>query len=148
MTTSKYILVAVMSGITGTTIMTAFMLILRMVTRRQLNVITILGTMLTGSTTADGKCVTTPRVLITGTIAHYFVGIFFSFVYLWLWNNHIVGDDWWTTTILGFVTGLVGIAVWRTYFYIHRHPPQVPLRIYLAAILLAHVIFAWGVKWG
>ncbi|RYZ38767.1 MAG: hypothetical protein EOP49_30750 [Sphingobacteriales bacterium] len=137
----------IIAAVAATTLMTAFVSIIKVITRQQLNVIRVLGTMLTGSTTRDGGCSRRLGALALGTIVHYGVGLFFLFIYVYLWNHNVINTDWLTTTILGFVTGLLGITVWRIYLYIHARPPQVPLRLYLISILFAHVIFAWTVRW-
>ncbi|HTE26077.1 hypothetical protein [Flavitalea sp.] len=139
--------IAIIAGIAATTLMTIFVLLFHIITGEQINVIRILGTMLTASTTTEGGCSRSAGSLGAGIFAHYAVGLSFSFVYIWLWLHQVINMDWVTTTTLGFVTGLAGIAVWRLYFRIHSHPPVVPLKLYLSCILFAHVIFAWGEKW-
>jgi putative exporter of polyketide antibiotics len=135
------------AGIAATTLMTVFVLVIRLITGKQINVIRILGTMLTASTTTDGECPKKVGILAAGIIAHYAVGLFFSIVYIWLWTHRIIKTDWVTTTVLGFLTGLLAITVWRLYFSIHAHPPRVPLRLFLVCIFGAHVVFAWTERW-
>jgi len=147
MTTLQYIGISLLTGLTGTTIMTLFVLAIHRASRYQLNVIRILGTMLTGSTGPNGECAANPAVYVTGTIVHYLVGFFFAFIYVFLWNNEMISRDWITTGVIGFITGLVGIAVWRLYFFVYSQPPAVELRWYLPCILFAHVVFAWGAQW-
>ena len=141
------ILIPVIAGITGTTFMTIAILLVKRITGRQINVIRILGTMLTASTTADGGCSRRLGSMATGVVGHYAVGIIFSFVYMYLWKHQLIGTDWITTSILGFVTGLTGIITWSIYFRVHAHPPHVPLKLYLSCILSAHILFAWGARW-
>jgi hypothetical protein len=144
---SEDVVISIVAGIAATTLMTAFVLAFRIITGERINVVRILGTMLTSSTTPAGRCSEKPGTRVAGIIAHYSVGIFFSFVYLWLWQNEIIKTDLITTTLLGFITGLIGITVWRLYFLFHSHPPAVPLKLYLTCILFAHVIFAWTARW-
>jgi hypothetical protein len=143
----KVILIPVVVGIAATTTMTMFVLVVRILTGKQLNVIRILGTMLTASTTVDGRCSSKASSLVAGTIMHYAVGLFFSFAYIWMWREQVISTAWITTTLLGVITGLIGILVWKSYFRIHSHPPVVPMTLYLACILFAHVIFALTARW-
>jgi hypothetical protein len=141
------ILIPVVAGLAATTAMTMFVLLLHLLTGQQLNVIRILGTMLTSSTTTEGGCSKKAGSQVAGTIAHYAVGLFFSFAYIWMWRHQLIKTDWFTTAILGFVTGMFGIIVWKSYFRIHSNPPFVPMRLYLACILFAHVIYSWTARW-
>jgi hypothetical protein len=133
-----------LAGTAGTTAMTAAVLAVAATSRHELNVLKILGTMLTGGAKEDGSCSKAPSTFALGIATHYAVGYLFAVVYFWLWNNNIMSHDFVTTTLLGFLTGVFGIVVWRVYFAIHRRPPAVPLVIYLTCICLSHILFALG----
>ena len=146
MTLSKYLLIVAAAGMTGTTIMTAFMLIMSGITHRQLNVIKVLGSMLTFKTSRAGTVSRDPVTILVGLIAHYFIGFLFTAIYLWLWDHHVLSTNFISTVLLGFTTGLAGISVWIIFFALHPRPVKVPLKIYLPCILIGHVFFALGVR--
>ena len=75
------ILFAVLEGIAGTLVMTFFVMLICYVTGYRLNVVKILGTMLTGKTSSTGGLSNEPEIFITGTITHYFVGTVISIFY-------------------------------------------------------------------
>jgi hypothetical protein len=135
-----------LAGTAGTTLMTAGVLAVAAGTRQELNVLRILGTMLTVRTKSDGTCSRAGSTLAIGILAHYAVGYFFTIIYVWMWNNRYISDDLATTCVLGFITGVFGITVWRVFFALHRRPPTVPLKLYLTCICLSHILFAIGVR--
>jgi len=143
---SKYLLIVAAAGMTGTTIMTAFMFIMSAITHRQLNVIKVLGSMLTFKATRVGTVSHDPVAVVTGLVVHYLVGLLFTRVYIWLWSHNIVSTDVISTVFLGFLTGLAGAIVWTVFFALHPRPVKVPLKIYLICILVGHIFFAAGVR--
>lgn len=146
MVSSHCILVIIIAGLLATTAMTLFVLLVNKLTGKRLNVIRILGTMLTSKTEADGSTASTPGVFVAGVTAHYAVGFLFTALYVIAWQRGLLDTtaDW---AIIGFVTGLFGIMAWRIYFAIHRFPPAVNLNIYLPTILFAHVVFGVVAGW-
>ena len=142
-----YITVIVACGLFATTTMTLFVLLVNKVTGKRLNVIRILGTMLTSQTQADGS--TSPRTnsIAAGVTAHYAVGFFFTTVYVIAWQHNWLGYALTDCAVIGLVTGMVGIIVWRIYFAIHRFAPAVQLNIYLTTILIAHIVFGLSAGW-
>jgi hypothetical protein len=143
--TAQLALKILMAGTVGTTVMTAAVLIANAISKQELNVLKILGTMLTGGAQEDGRCSGAVSVFLVGILAHYSVGYLFTGIYFWLWNNEVINTGYLTTAVLGLVTGLFGILVWRVYFSIHRRPPTVQLNVYLTCICFSHIIFALGV---
>jgi hypothetical protein len=139
------ILTAVVAGIGGTAVMTAFIYLLSYITQKRLKVVKILGTMLTFQTTPDKQTSEHSSAIVVGILGHYFVGIVFSLIYYWLWTNGIGKPDILTCAIYGFISGIVGIIVWRIFFAIHPNPPSVPLKDYIVSILIAHIFFGIGV---
>ncbi|HTF27241.1 MAG TPA: hypothetical protein VK625_00275 [Flavitalea sp.] len=142
----KYLLIVAAAGMTGTTVMTAFMLIMSGITHRQLNVIRVLGSMLTFKTSRAGTVSRDPIATAVGIIVHYFVGFLFTAIYLWLWNHDIIGTSIISTALLGFMTGLAAISVWIIFFALHPRPVRVPLTLYLTCIFIGHIFFAVCVR--
>ena len=133
------------AGIVGTACMTLGMYTLAGITSDHFKVVKVLGTMLTNQTTEDGGLSNATSAITVGLLAHYLVGIGFSFVYTWLWREEIMEGTFQAATLMGFVNGLIGAAGWRVYFAIHRRPPDMPLPKYLLAIALGHILFGQGI---
>ncbi|GAB3168838.1 hypothetical protein [Telluribacter humicola] len=132
-------------GIVGTALMTLFMYGLTYLTRRTMKVIRILGTMLTSSTTPTGRLSDRPLALVVGTLAHFSVGILFSYFFHLLWAMGIGQPDSIHILLFGLGFGLFGIVVWYLYYRFHPNPPKLYLRSYLFCLLLAHIVYASGV---
>lgn len=139
------ILKIIVAGIIGTAVMTLFTNVIAFLFKERCKVVRVLGTMLTFQTTPDKGLSNQLSALMIGTVAHYFVGIVFSFVYAWLWSQEIVDENFYEAGILGFVTGIFAMVVWRIFIALHSNAPYLPLVLYLSAILLGHVFFAIGV---
>src|SRR5215203_2294573 len=144
MCTTEFLLKSTICGITGTTLMTGFDYCCSRLFSSKGYVIPLLGSMLTNST-GRKDAHSSLQVWVTGTTAHFLIGILFAAVYILLWNtgagraNLVTGITW------GFLTGLFGITVWRIYFLFHPDPPPVSLTLHLAGILAGHVFFGAGV---
>jgi uncharacterized membrane protein YagU involved in acid resistance len=139
------ILTAIAAGIGGTAVMTAFIYLLSYTTKKRLKVVKILGTMLTFQTTPDKQTSEHSSAIVVGIIGHYLVGIIFSVIYYLLWTHGIGKPDLMTCAIYGFISGIVGIIVWRIFFVLHPNPPAVPLKDYIVSILIGHIFFGAGV---
>lgn len=139
------IITAIAAGIGGTAVMTAFIYLLSYITQKRLKVVKILGTMLTFQTTPDKETSEHSSAIVVGIIGHYTVGIIFSVIYYLLWTHGIGKPDFITCAIYGFISGIIGIIVWRIFFAIHPNPPAVPLKDYIPAILIGHIFFGAGV---
>lgn len=79
--------------------------------------------------------------IAVGWLLHYLVGVAFVTVYVIVWHTtpvyaNLVNGAW-----MGFVSGVVGVAVWHLTFKVHPNPPVVPLVKYYLHLLAAHVVF-------
>lgn len=141
----------ILEGIAGTAFMTAVMYTLAYFAGDQFKVVKVLGTMLTFQTTEDRWLSNATSAIVVGVIAHYLVGIGFAFVYQWLWSDNLVGATMLNATWMGFLNGVVGAVGWRIFFFIHSKPPRIALPLYLTAIAIGHIFFAYGIlavyKW-
>jgi hypothetical protein len=133
---------AVLAGIGGTIVMTAFMYLVNLFSNKRLKVVDILGTMLTGKTRAGGTLSYSPKAIVTGLVAHFTVGIVFALAYLGLWLLGVGGPYLLSSIIFGAVSGVVAVFVWRTFFFVHSRPPAIEINAYLVAIFFAHIVFA------
>jgi len=135
----------VVAGITGTALMTAFVYLVSQITGKQLKVIHVLGTMLTGQTTPGKNISSNPSAFMIGIAVHYLVGILFAFIYHWLWSIGLGRPDILNGLLFGFINGFIASAGWRFFFAIHQNPPLIDLKNFLLVIFLAHIVFGIGV---
>jgi hypothetical protein len=141
------LLKAIIAGITGTTVMTAFLYLNTFVFKKRLKVIPVLGTMLTNQTTPDKGLSSRWSALLSGTLTHYIVGIGFAYIYILLWEKGIGRPITSDSLAFGFINGMFAALVWWLFIRIHPNPPYIPVISYLLFIFLGHVVFALGTAW-
>ena len=135
----RHFLITVLSGFAGTIAMTCFMYFYSSVTHRFTKVIHILGNMVI----AESKYEKPSRnALLIGTVAHFAVGILFSFAYFLLWNWGVFKIDFSDSVLIGVVSGFVAIMVWKIYLTVHSASPKLHEFHYFIALFLAHIVFA------
>src|SRR5690606_4745896 len=123
----------------GTVAMTGLMYLYSYLSKRFTKVIHILGNMVIG----ERNYYTPSRnALLIGTVAHFGVGILFSFAYFLLWNWGIFGINLGDSVLIGIVSGVVAIIVWKIYLSLHSSPPKISHFHYFASLFLAHIVFA------
>ncbi len=135
----KYFLIIILSGLLGTISMTCFMYMYNYVTHQFTKVIHILGNMLIGENRYENP---SKNALIVGTVAHFSVGILFSFSYFLLWTWEIFQINFGNSVLIGIVSGVVAIFVWSIYLRVHSDPPKNSHFHYFVALFLAHIVFA------
>jgi hypothetical protein len=134
------------TGIGATAVMSGYMRLTSYFSGKEMKVINILGTLLTNQTRPDGQLSDSKISKSVGTITHFSIGILFTFIYHLLWQKGIGKPDTKNGLLLGFVSGLVGVAAWRTYLHLHPNTPRIPLKSYLLNLMLAHEVFALTAK--
>lgn len=72
---------------------------------------------------------------------HYFAGLMFCYGYHKYWKNNKVKPGVLSGSLLGAVSGGVGILVWKAVFKLHPNPPSKNLKKYFGHLMLAHVVF-------
>ncbi|MFW5886566.1 MAG: hypothetical protein ACOCUL_02300 [Bacteroidota bacterium] len=135
-----YYLVA---SIPGTTIMTCMMYLYQFILKKETRVIHIFGTMLTGGAYKEGFISKHPKVVITGIIAHFSIGLVFSFFY-WLILGINISLNFLEILYIGSLSGFAAIITWYSYFLLHRNPPEISIFHYAIALWIAHILFAAG----
>lgn len=132
-------ILTIVSGFAGTFAMTIVMYAYAHLTNKNTKVVHIFGSMITGNTglTKNQK----GKILATGTFAHVAVGAIFSFSYFLLWNWGVFDISLTDSLIIGLLSGIIAIIIWRLYFAVHQKPPKVPLPHYFAALLISHLLF-------
>jgi hypothetical protein len=134
----RHFLITILSGFAGTAAMTVVMYLYTYFTKRFTKVIHVLGNMLIGE---DNYQSPSKRAWFIGTIAHFGVGMLFSFAYFLLWNWGFFKINFQDSLWIGMASGVVAIVVWKTYLTVHRTPPKVSQIHYFIALFLAHIVF-------
>ncbi len=73
---------------------------------------------------------------------HYATGIVFVGAYWLLWRKVLVKPTIGRILIIGSLSGLVGIAVWKLLFAQHDRPPHTDHQSYYKQLFTAHIIFS------
>ncbi len=134
----KHFLITVLSGIAGTVAMTVVMYLYSYLSHFFTKVIHILGNMLLGETNFYSP---SKKALLVGTIAHFGVGVIFSFSYFLLWNWGIFKINFEGSLLIGAISGVVAILVWKGYISLHSNPPNFTQLHYFIALFIAHIVF-------
>ena len=79
--------------------------------------------------------------VITGWSAHYLVGIIFAICYIYLWEKKKIKPTVENGLLIGGISGLVAIAVWKTVIAMHPNPPARDYKRYYLQLLPAHLVF-------
>lgn len=129
----------IVSGLAATIAMTIVMYLYASLSQANTKVIHILGSMLTG----HGKIpeYDKNKVLTTGALVHTFIGVLFSLAYFLLWNWGIFEITFFDSLIIGALSGIFAIVVWKTYFLVHQNPAKVSLLHYFIALFISHIVF-------
>ncbi|MGZ5134833.1 MAG: hypothetical protein ACXWCG_06775, partial [Flavitalea sp.] len=77
---------------------------------------------------------------IAGWNLHYSVGLFFAICYAKLWARK-KGSSVRSGLLLGGLTGILAIIVWKTTLVIHPSPPKINFRRFYGHIFIAHLVF-------
>ena len=80
--------------------------------------------------------------VIAGWGAHYAMGCVFAAVYVDLWEKREIEHSIKNGVILGLVSGLLGLLIWKATFSIHPLPPNNRKFDFYLQRIPAHVVFA------
>lgn len=133
-----HFMITILSGFVGTVAMTVVMYLYSAVTNRNTKVIHILGSMLAAE---DSFAKPSKNSKIVGIAGHFGVGILFSFAYFLLWNWGVFRINFQDSVLIGAVSGVVAIVVWKSYLTLHNRPPQISQINYFTALFIAHIVF-------
>ena len=78
---------------------------------------------------------------IAGWKIHYAVGLVFAIIYARVWERDKVKPSAKSGLVLGALSGLPAIAVWRLTFMLHPSPPKIHYRRFYGHLFLAHLVF-------
>lgn len=78
---------------------------------------------------------------LTGWLLHYFAGLSFVGSYWLFWKKSLQKPTVPKTLVIGSLSGLAGILVWKSLFFQHKNPPGVKRKQYFRQLFTAHIIF-------
>ena len=125
------------SGITGTSAMSAFSYAASEVDYANFREPEVLGKLLQRLVPDMNRTVAN----VAGWNMHYAVGFAFTTAYDQIWKKTPVRPSVASGAVLGAISGLIGIAVWKLTFNMHPNPPVKNLPKYFRHLLVAHIIF-------
>jgi len=79
---------------------------------------------------------------LAGWGAHYSMGFVFAAVYVELWERGEIDRSIKNGVILGLLSGLLGLLIWKATFKIHPLPPSIRFIDFYLQRIPAHVVFA------
>jgi hypothetical protein len=129
---------ALLSGITGTGFMTLFSYIVSVIKKENFSEPEHLATMLHRFTPGTSKKINQ----IAGWNAHFAVGLLFASAYVELWEQGKIKPSVKNGLLLGTVSGLLALAIWKLTFKIHPLPPWINFNKYYIQLVPAHIVFA------
>jgi hypothetical protein len=132
---SREVLIA---GISGTTFMTLFSYLVSELEGENFSEPERLGQLakrLLPMLSKEGK-------QITGWAAHYLVGLLFALVYVELWSRKKIRSSIKRNLLLGGVSGIIAVGIWKTTFKMHPLPRALNFNKYYLQLVPAHVVFA------
>jgi len=125
------------SGFTGTTFMTAasaLMSLLGQDFREPEHLSTMVGRL--------APFLSKRSKVIAGWGGHYAMGFVFAAVYVELWESRKIEHSLKNGIVLGVLSGLVGLLIWKGTFKAHPLPPSMNYNNFYLQRIPAHIVFA------
>lgn len=126
------------AGISGTTFMTLFSYLVSEIDDENFSEPERLGQLAKGLLPILNK----QEKQIAGWTAHYIVGLLFALVYVELWSRKKIKPTLKNNLLLGGISGIIAVAIWKTTFKMHPLPPGLSFNKYYLQLVPAHVVFA------
>lgn len=126
------------AGITGTTFMTLFSYLVSVAEEENFSEPERLGQLADRLLPKLSK----EQCQALGWLGHYGVGLLFALVYVELWRRRWPRSSIKTNLIVGGISGLMAVAIWKTTFKMHPFPPALNYNKYYIQLVPAHVVFA------
>lgn len=79
---------------------------------------------------------------IAGWTAHYAMGFVFAAVYVELWEEGKIKHSIKNRIILGVLSGILGLLIWKGTFKVHPLPPRIRYLDFYLQRIPAHIVFA------
>ena len=126
------------SGFTGTTFMTAASALMSLLPHENFKEPEHLATMIGRLAPFLSK----ESKVLSGWAAHYGMGFVFAAVYVELWESRKIEHTIKNGIILGVLSGLLGLLIWKGTFKVHPLPPNIRYLDFYLQRIPAHVVFA------
>ncbi|RYY51922.1 MAG: hypothetical protein EOO09_22635, partial [Chitinophagaceae bacterium] len=108
------------SGTTGTTFMTACSALMSLIPEQEFREPEQLSK-LVGRV---APWLSRPARVVGGWGAHYAMGFLFATVYVELWDRKMIEHSVKNGIVLGILSGLLGMLIWKATFSLHPLPPN------------------------
>jgi hypothetical protein len=128
----------IISGFAGTTFMTAASALMSLLPHENFKEPEHLSTMIARLLPFASKKAQT----FAGWGAHYSMGFVFAAVYVELWESGKIKHNIKNGVILGLLSGVVGLFIWKGTFKAHPLPPSIRYLDFYLQRIPAHVVFA------
>jgi hypothetical protein len=79
---------------------------------------------------------------LAGWAAHFGMGFLFAAVYVELWEAGKIKHTLKNGLILGFLSGILGMLIWKGTFKVHPLPPSIRYLDFYIQRIPAHIVFA------
>jgi hypothetical protein len=126
------------AGITGTTFMTLFSYLVSELDRENYSEPERLGQLAHRMLPHLNK----KEYLVFGWTAHFGVGLLFALAYVELWRRKKIKPSFLNNLLLGGISGIIAVAIWKTTFKLHPLPPRMSFNKYYLQLVPAHIVFA------
>lgn len=130
----------VLSGLGGTAVMTADSYLMSIIMDENFREPEHLATMIKRLAPGLSK----QAEVIAGWGAHFAMGLVFTAVYVELWETKRIKPTIKNGIILGIISGVLGLLIWKATFKVHPLPPWINFDKYYWQRIPAHVVFAVG----
>ena len=127
-----------LSGFTGTTFMTAASALMSLLPNENFKEPEHLATMVGRLAPLLSKNTKT----LAGWGAHYSMGFMFAAVYVELWESGKIAHTIKNGIILGLLSGVLGLLIWKATFKVHPLPPNIRYLDFYLQRIPAHVVFS------
>lgn len=127
----------VSAGLTGTTAMTLFSYLVSEIKDEKFKEPRLLAELLHRIEPGLNK----KTSHIVGWNLHYAVGLMFAILYAQQWDRKQQKATIASGLLLGGLSGIFAIVVWRSVFKLHPSPPKIKFKRYYGHLLIAHFVF-------
>lgn len=127
----------IVSGLAATSLMTFFSYIVSTYKQKNFKEPELLAVLEENALPAEAKSL----ALAAGWSTHFSIGIAWAGVYKYLWQNAGVKPSFESGLVLGGLSGLTGVLIWRTAFRIHPDPPRIEYNRFFGHLILAHLVY-------
>ena len=126
------------AGITGTTFMTMFSYLVSELEKENYSEPERLGQLTHRLLPATSR----KETQFIGWAGHYGIGLLFARLYLLLWETKKLKPSFKNNLLIGGISGIVAVGIWKATFELHPLPPKLNFKKYYLQLIPAHVVFA------